>query len=954
MSDKAKVEILIDGVAHQVTAGNNLLQECLSQGLDLPYFCWHPCMGSVGACRQCAVKQYRGEDDPNGLLTMACMTPAQAGARISIDDPEAKAFRAGVIESLMISHPHDCPVCEEGGECHLQDMTLMSGHNYRRYDKKKVTHRNQYLGPFINHEMNRCITCYRCVRFYGEYAGGTDLSAQAAHHHTYFGRHREGVLESEFSGNLVEVCPTGVFTDKVFSENYTRKWDLQTAPSVCAGCGVGCNTAPGERYGELRRIVNRYHSELNGYFICDRGRFGTGYVNDPRRLKTPLDGEGNALEADAARNRLREIASAGGGAVAIGSPRAGVEANFALRQLVGEENFHSGCSDAEHACLAEMAALAGDPAFHNPSIREIERADCVLVLGEDVTNTAPRIALALRQAVRNRAFELAEAARIPLWQDAAVRELAQHERSPLFIFASGATRLDDVAAKRVIDAPSGLVRSAFALAKRIDDAAPAGGELESSLKSTLQTVAEALLAAKRPLIVAGAGGGDADLIRGAANIARALFLARGKRRGDGEAKPKPKPKPVHLCLPAPEVNSLGLHLLTRPGNTLGEALRKLASGEAANLIVLENDLYRRAPHSEADAALAAAKQTAALDLLPTRTTAKADLVLPVTAFSEQQSTWINYEGRAQLAWQVHRNHSAARPAWQWIGEFQTVRQVLLQCAGAVPALARLGEALPDTSRLPAGAKVPRQSERYSGRTAMKANLNVHEPKQAQDPESALAFSMEGVPPRRDATILASSWAPQWNSNQSIGKFQDEINGSLRQGHAGVRLLEKSAESGTYYPAPDRPGGNAGEAGNGESLELLPAAQIFGSEELSSRSPAIRERMSEAYVALAPETAREHGLRHGQGVTLSALGASGGPGGPDGKGAAVTALACIRGEMSPDAAALHVSDRELDFHGLGGRVNLAAAETPASLDRGLGQLILPDLVRRARGEAAEES
>ena len=119
----------------------------------------------------------------------------------------------------------------------------MSGHNYR-LDKKKVTHHNQYLGPFINHEMNRCITCYRCVRFYDDYAGGNDLSAQASHHHTYFGRHEEGTLENEFSGNLVEVCPTGVFTDKVFSQAYTRKWDLQTAPSICTGCSAGCNITP--------------------------------------------------------------------------------------------------------------------------------------------------------------------------------------------------------------------------------------------------------------------------------------------------------------------------------------------------------------------------------------------------------------------------------------------------------------------------------------------------------------------------------------------------------------------------------------------------------------------------------------------------------------------------------------------------------------------------------------
>ncbi len=919
MTDNAKVQITIDGVTYEVNAGSNLLQECLSLGLDLPYFCWHPCMGSVGACRQCAVKQYRNEEDSAGIMTMACMTPVQPGARISIEDPQAKAFRAGVIESLMISHPHDCPVCEEGGECHLQDMTLMSGHNYRRYDKKKVTHRNQYLGPLINHEMNRCITCYRCVRFYNEYAGGEDLSAQASHHFTYFGRHREGTLESEFSGNLVEVCPTGVFTDKVFSENYTRKWDLQTAPSVCAGCGVGCNIAPGERYGELRRVVNRYHDELNGYFICDRGRFGTGYVNDAERLKTPLDGAGNELDAAAAGQQLREIAgSAGGtigsarGTIGIGSPRAGNEANFALRKLVGEENFHAGYSDAEHACMQLITEAAGDPRFHNPSIREIEQADAVLVLGEDVTNTAPRIALALRQSVRNKALELADGANIPRWQDAAVRELAQQERSPLCILSSGATRLDDVASDRVIDTPSALARNAFELAHQIDSDAPsAGGHTDA-----LARIADQLLAASRPLIVAGASSGDVDLIRSAVNIAGALR----KRRGNGVSAP------VDLCLLTAEVNSMGLHLMTRPENSLGAALRKLSASEAANVIVLENDLYRRAPHAQVDAALAAAKASVALDLLPNRTTAKADLVLPVTAFSEQQTSYVNYEGRAQLAYQVHRSHSAARPAWQWTGDFEHFRQALLECADSIPAFAKLKDVLPDTSSLPGGIKVPRQSERYSGRTAMKANLNVHEPKQAQDPESALAFSMEGVPPRRDATILASTWAPQWNSNQSISKFQDEINGPLRQGHGGTLLLEKRTESGGFYPPPVN--------GDGAGLELLPAHQIFGSEELSSRSEAIRKRMTGAFVAVAPADAVKHGLKQGQGVRLSVAGDAG--------GVSVTALTCIRTQTSPGAVALHVSDCGIDFHGLGARVELTPAETPHG--RGLGELIVSDLAR----------
>src|SRR5438067_4926351 len=137
--------IFIDHQSYEVNEKQNLLAACLSAGLDLPYFCWHPAMGSVGACRQCAVKQFKDENDRQGRLVMACMTPASEGTRISIVDPEAEAFRQSVIEWLIANHPHDCPVCDEGGECHLQDMTIMTGHAYRRYRFPKRTYTNQYL-----------------------------------------------------------------------------------------------------------------------------------------------------------------------------------------------------------------------------------------------------------------------------------------------------------------------------------------------------------------------------------------------------------------------------------------------------------------------------------------------------------------------------------------------------------------------------------------------------------------------------------------------------------------------------------------------------------------------------------------------------------------------------------------------------------------------------------------
>lgn len=851
-------KIVIDGVTVEVNGDNNLLQECLSQGLDLPYFCWHPCMGSVGACRQCAVKQYRNADDKTGTLVMACMTPAADGTIISIEDSDARKFRAQVIESLMISHPHDCPVCEEGGECHLQDMTLMSGHNYRRYDKQKVTHRNQYLGPFIGHEMNRCITCYRCVRYYNDYAGGTDLSAQASHHHTYFGRQSDGCLESEFSGNLVEVCPTGVFTDATFSAHYSRKWDLQTAPSICSGCAVGCNTTPGERYGELRRVVNRYHGDLNGYFLCDRGRFGYGYVNSKERLDGASLGRGNQRRsishAEATQTLDQWCASAAAGRlIGIGSPRASLEANVALMQRVGRENFYAGSSDRDFVQARTIISLISDPSFQVPSVREVEQADAVLIVGEDVTNTAPRIALALRQSVRNRADELASKARIPLWQDAAVRELAQHDLSPLHVLSGHATRLDDVAATTTVDSVDALAAIAGAIAHAIDARAPAPATpLESAMQALVSQVAADLKQAKRPLIVCGSGAGSAALLAAAANVGRALQQYRG-----GE-------QPVNFCAVVGEANTLGMALLVPEANSLGNALASMQSGAVDTAIVLENDLYHRAAQGTVDAALQKVDQLAVLDHLTSRTTEQATLLLPTTTFAEQEGCYVNYEGRAQLSMQVFISARDIQSAWRWlaIGGQRTFDEMLTHCESTVAELSGLSRLLPDRAQLIGGMRIPRQTHRYSGRTAMNAGANVHEGKQPEDADSVMAFSMEGLSGRQDSPLIASSWAPRWNSNQSVSKFQDEVGGHLRQEHPGVMLLPK-ANAGGYAAVDGAPAG-----GHGTGLVVIPAYQLFGSEELTTRTDVIAQRATPSYVALAPEDARELDLQTNDLVEVS--------------------------------------------------------------------------------------
>ncbi len=853
--------VYVENQPYQSEDGQNLLHACLSLGFNLPYFCWHPALGSVGACRQCAVKQFKDEQDTRGKLVMACMTPASDGTRISIEDQEAKAFRASVIEWLMVSHPHDCPVCDEGGECHLQDMTVMTGHAYRHFRFKKRTYRNQYLGPFINHEMNRCIQCYRCVRFYRDYAGGRDLDVFAAHDHVYFGRHEDGVLENEFSGNLVEVCPTGVFTDKTLKEHYTRKWDLQTAPSVCAHCSAGCNTIPGERYGQLRRILNRYHHDVNGYFLCDRGRFGYEFVNSPRRIREPLlrGPEHGAVEAITGENALRHAASfLHGFVIGIGSPRASLEANFALRSLVGPENFYTGMSERDSRMVSLAIRILREGPARAASLHDVEMSDAALALGEDVSNTAPLLALALRQSSRRRPMKIAEKLKIPEWDDAAVRGSTQQNRGPLFIATPDSTGLDDIATGTYRAAPDDIARLGFAVAHAIDSDAPPVADLSNEARALAESIARALREAERPLVVSGAGCGSEAVMRAAANVAWAL-RATGRE--------------ACLCFAAPECNSMGVGLID--GGSVEAVFKAVEKNAVDTVIVLENDLYRRADALPMDALLNTARHVIVIDHLVNGMTPKAEMVLPAATFAEGDGTLVNNEGRAQRFYQVFKPEGEVRESWRWLRDlmvasggpeaeaWRNLDEITSAMSGAMPDFEPVMKIAPPAGFRINGEKIPRQPHRYSGRTAMLANINVHEPKQPDDPDSPLSFSMEGYEGQPPPPLITRYWAPGWNSVQALNKFQSEVGGPLRGGDPGQRLIEPArAEKAIYF-------GEIPEAFRPRLGEFLvtPLYHTFGSEELSVLSAGIAERAPQPYLALNPDDANAWRADEGEEVEL---------------------------------------------------------------------------------------
>lgn len=866
--------ILIDGKEYEVAEGRNVLQAALDNKLDLPYFCWHPAMGSVGACRLCAVKHYRDENDEHGRLVMGCMTPASEGTRVSIDEPEAAQFRRSVIEWLMINHPHDCPVCDEGGECHLQDMTVMAGHAHRRHRGLKRTYHNQYLGPLIHHEMNRCIHCYRCVRFYHDHSGGDDLGVFASRGRVYFGRVDDGVLESPFAGNLVEVCPTGVFTDKTLRAHYTRKWDLQQAPSLCTHCGLGCNTLMGSRYGSVRRVTSRYNGEVNGYWLCDRGRFGYEHLNAADRLRSPQSPRRGGDEMNPASDSVWTEASeaiaraaAGGTLGAVGSPRASLETNFALSAMTSARRFCPGIAEQERRLVSGYTAAAGRGHFRVPSLREVEQADVVLVLGADLTHEAPLLDLELFRA---------------------------RERSNAAIHFIGlrAGRLAEFA---------GSVEYADA-----DETAVRIETMAASVRAanSADPLATALSNCRTPLILTGTQHRSQRLLDAALDLIEALRAAR-------DTTP-------WFVMAAAEANTVGACLLDGDrGMSIAALVEAIESGRVDTLVVAENDLLSRFDDTDRlTAALQRLDALVVLDHLVTPTVALATQALPIAAAPESNGTMVNNEGRMQRFYQVLRPANDVAPSWS------VVRDLLAQSSATDTAGWRrfddVTAALEADAPMFAGActvappagfrhvhqSIPRRSRRYSGRNAtiepdgvdnaaarQGANGGFELPvarRRSEDPETPFAFSMEGFAGHSPPALMSRVWSPGWNSNEAINQFQIEVGGPLHGGDPGVRIFTGEAPSANTSPSPNtspsssvspstHPSGAATMSEpprNGDVL-VCATAEIFGSEETARRAPALAELAPDCYLRIHPERAAALGFSHDgpHGVELEGGGVS---------------------------------------------------------------------------------
>ncbi|MGH7538892.1 MAG: 2Fe-2S iron-sulfur cluster-binding protein [Gemmatimonadales bacterium] len=350
------ITLTIDGVPVSVPPGTLVIEAAKQAGVLVPHYCYHPGLSVAGVCRMCLVHV---EKQPK--LAIACATQVAEGMVVSTQHQDAKAARQGVLELLLINHPLDCPICDQAGECELQDYVFQEGRAGTRYTEyAKRFNPVEDFGPDVLYVPNRCILCTRCVRFMEEVAQEPVLNVSERGDRAYIGIHPDVRLDHPWAGNVVDLCPVGSLLSKDFLHK-ARAWELDKAASVCTGCSQGCNVTLDLRDQTVVRVRPRPNLEVNRYFMCDHGRATYRALNRGDRIEAPLVRHGAELRAvdwDEALARMRTLLQdARGSAVTIASPRASTEALFLARRLCARLDW----SGAFQVVMGEEAPLAGVP-----------------------------------------------------------------------------------------------------------------------------------------------------------------------------------------------------------------------------------------------------------------------------------------------------------------------------------------------------------------------------------------------------------------------------------------------------------------------------------------------------------------------------------------------------------------------------------------------------------------
>jgi NADH-quinone oxidoreductase subunit G len=617
------IKVTINGKDFEVPKGARLIDVCRDKAFDIPSFCYYADLALQASCRMCLV---RIEKMPK--LQTSCTIICTDGMIVTTQSDEIEKAQRSMLEFLLANHPLDCPVCDRGGECELQEMTFNWGGLEERFTEKKNYYPEKYLSPMVANDPQRCILCKRCTRVCDEWMGEDAIEAGNRGSNTVIGTYG-GWLNCSQCGNCIEVCPTGTLLDATY-RHQARPWELTQTISTCTYCSDGCQMSLGSRADELMRIVarDRYVNGLNGEFLCIKGRFGHPFVNHQERIRTPLIRykKGGKLIPATWDQAIRHVAekldaiveqSGANSLGVIGSPRITNEANYLLHkfatELVGTKNFT--VSDA-HSLKPFFDNLGAPLATH----RDIRYAKTILLIGGEPEELQPLTGKQIRQAVRNGGAKL-------------------------IVINSTPIRLIEQAAQFVHIRPGAEAAAVLALVTDADDAS-AAGKLGVDV-AELQTLRASLSETQGDLVIM-----FADELSAAAQTALAqlpVALRTDSRRV--------------LLHPLPLYNnSIGAHDMgLTDGEMTPEQMLDAAGADIRAIYMAGSFLPKHLRGHET--ALTKLDFLVVQELFETDTTAFADVVLPAASFAEVDGTFTNNDGFVQRVRQSISPVDQAKADW---------------------------------------------------------------------------------------------------------------------------------------------------------------------------------------------------------------------------------------------------------------------------------------------------
>ncbi len=617
------IKVTINGKEFEVPKGARLIDVCRDKAFDIPSFCYYSDLALQASCRMCLV---RIEKMPK--LQTSCTIICTDGMVVTTQSDEIEKAQRSMLEFLLANHPLDCPVCDRGGECELQEMTFDWGGLEERFTEKKNYHPERYLSPVVANDPQRCILCKRCTRVCDEWMGEDAIEAGGRGAGTVIGTYG-GWLDCSQCGNCIEVCPTGTLLDGTY-RHQARPWELSQTISTCSYCSDGCQMSLGSRGGELMRIVarDRYVNGLNGEFLCIKGRFGHPFVNHEARLRTPMiryKKGGKLIPAtwdEAIRyvaEKLDAIVDTHGqdSLAVVGSPRITNEANYLLHKFATELVKTNNYTTTDVQSLKPFFANLSAPlATH----RDIRYAKTILLIGGEPEELQPLTAKQIRQAVRNGGARL-------------------------IVVNSTRIRLTEQAAQFIHIRSGAESAAVLALANDVND----------DLTSKKLDVSKDEFAKLRQTITDTQG----DLVvmfDGRLNAAAQTVLAQLPQtlRSDGRRV---------LLHPLPLYNnSVGAHDMGMSNGAMSATEMLDAAGHSIRAIYLAGSFLPEQLRGR-ETALEKLDFLVVQELFETDTTAFADVVLPAASFAEVDGTFTNNDGFVQRVRQSIPPVHQSRPDW---------------------------------------------------------------------------------------------------------------------------------------------------------------------------------------------------------------------------------------------------------------------------------------------------